>query len=170
MAQVEQRPEHRSQEPTSPIASYQQSQDPSSPIASYQQSFSLFDRDGDGCITGQELGDVMKSMGHHPTQSEVQDMINEHDADGNGTIEFPEFLAMMTRRTADLDSEMMQAFRVFDRDGNGYISATDLRALMENLGEELSEEEVQDMMREADGNGDGHIDYKEFVAMMSKNQ
>ena len=103
MAQVEQRPERLSQDPTSPTASY-------------QQSFSLFDRDGDGCITGQELGDVMKSMGQHPTQSEVQDMINEHDADGNGTIEFPEFMAMMTRRTADLDSEMMQAFRVFDRD------------------------------------------------------
>ena len=56
-------------------------------------------------------------------------MINESDADGNGTIDFPEFLTMMARTMKDTDSEeeIKEAFRVFDKDGNGYISAAGVR-------------------------------------------
>jgi calmodulin len=62
------------------------------------QAFSLFDKDGDGTITTKELGTVMRSLGQNPTEAELQDMINEVDADGNGTIDFPEFLSMMARK------------------------------------------------------------------------
>ena len=48
----------------------------------YKEAFSLFDRDGDGTITTEELGAVMRSLGQHPTESELQDMINEVDTDG----------------------------------------------------------------------------------------
>lgn len=63
-------------------------------------------------------------------------MINEVDADGNGTIDFPEFLTMMARKMRDTDSEeeIKEAFKVFDKDGNGYISAAELRHVMTNLG------------------------------------
>ena len=54
--------------------------------------------DGDGQITAKELGTVMRSMRQNPTEAELQDMINEVDADGSGTIDFPEFLTMMARR------------------------------------------------------------------------
>merc|ERR1719466_754259 len=68
-------------------------------------AFSLFDKDGDGTITTKELGTVMRSLGQNPTEAELQDMINEVDADGNGTIDFPEFLTMMARKMKDTDSE-----------------------------------------------------------------
>ncbi|TPX57011.1 hypothetical protein PhCBS80983_g04149 [Powellomyces hirtus] len=59
-------------------------------IAEFKEAFSLFDKDGDGTITTKELGTVMRSLGQNPTEAELQDMINEVDADGNGTIDFPE--------------------------------------------------------------------------------
>ena len=46
---------------------------------------------------------VMRSLGQNPTEAELQDMINEVDADGNGTIDFPEFLTMMARKMKDTD-------------------------------------------------------------------
>jgi len=74
-------------------------------IAEFKEAFSLFDRDGDGKITSKELGTVMRSLGQNPTEAELQDMINEVDTDGNGTIDFPEFLTMMARKMQDTDTE-----------------------------------------------------------------
>merc|ERR1719359_2225544 len=98
-------------------------------------------------------------------------MINEVDADGNGTIDFPEFLSLMARKMKDTDTEeeLIEAFKVFDRDGNGFISAAELRHVMTNLGEKLTDEEVDEMNREADVDGDGQINYEEFVKMMMTN-
>ncbi|KAL1783647.1 calmodulin [Sigmodon hispidus] len=128
-------------------------------IAEFKEAFSLFDKDGDRTITTKELGTVMRSLGQNPTEAELQDMINEVDADGNGTTDFPEFLTMMARKMKDTDSEeeIREAFHVFDKDGNGCISASELRHVMTNLGEKLTDEEVDEMIREADIDGDGQL-------------
>ena len=102
----------------------------------------------------------MRSLGQNPSESELQDMINEVDADNNGTIDFPEFLTMMARKMKDTDSEeeIREAFKVFDRDNNGFISAAELRHVMTSIGEKLTDDEVDEMIREADQDGDGRID------------
>jgi len=137
-------------------------------IAEFKEAFSLFDKDGDWNITTKELGTVMRSLGQNPTEAELQDMISEVDADGNGTIDFAEFLNLMARKMKDTDSEeeLKEAFRVFDKDQNGFISAAELRHVMTNLGEKLTDDEVDEMIREADVDGDGQINYQEFVKMM----
>lgn len=95
--------------------------------------------------------------------------MNEVDADGNGTIDFPEFLTMMARKMKDTDSgeEIREAFHEFDKNGNGSISVEELHHVMTNLGEKLTDEEVDEMIREADINGDGQANYEEFVQMMT---
>lgn len=105
---------------------------------------------------------MMRSLGQNPSESELQDMINEVDADNNGTIDFPEFLTMMARKMKDTDSEeeIREAFKVFDRDNNGFISAAELRHVMTSIGEKLTDDEVDEMIREADQDGDGRIDCK----------
>lgn len=72
-----------------------------------------------------------------------------------------EFLAMMSmaNQRGEDESHIRESFRVFDLDGNGFISKAELRQVMGNLGEKLTDEEVQDMIREADADGDGQINY-----------
>uniref|UniRef100_A0A8C9SVE8 Calmodulin 3a (phosphorylase kinase, delta) n=1 Tax=Scleropages formosus TaxID=113540 RepID=A0A8C9SVE8_SCLFO len=68
----------------------------------FKEAFSLFDKDGDGTITTKELGTVMRSLGQNPTEAELQDMINEVDADGRSRS-FPEVDEMI--READIDGD-----------------------------------------------------------------
>eukprot|EP01121_Diplochlamys_sp_Union-15-3_P010048 TRINITY_DN2777_c0_g1_i1.p1 TRINITY_DN2777_c0_g1~~TRINITY_DN2777_c0_g1_i1.p1 ORF type:complete len:150 (+),score=46.84 TRINITY_DN2777_c0_g1_i1:53-502(+) len=137
-------------------------------IAEFKEAFSLFDKDGDGAITTKELGTVMRSLGQNPTEADLEEMIKEVDQDKSGTIDFPEFLTMMAKqmKNEDTEEEIREAFKVFDKDGNGFISAAELRHVMTNLGEKLSEEEVDEMIKEADVDNDGQINYEEFVKMM----
>lgn len=137
-------------------------------IAEYKEAFSLFDKSGDGTITTKDLGTVIRALGKNPTEAELQDIINEVDPNGDGTVDFPSFLTIMARKMKDQDTEedIIEAFRVFDKDGNGTISAAELRHVMTNLGEKLTDEEVDEMIREADVNGDGIIDYKEFTKII----
>lgn len=79
---------------------------------------------------------------------------------------------MMARKMKDTDSEeeIREAFRVFDKDGNGFISAAELRHVMTNLGEKLTDEEVDEMIREADIDGDGQVNYEGQYITQEKNE
>ena len=137
-------------------------------ITEFKEAFEIFDKDKDGFITIKELGEIMKNLGQNPTDAELQDMIKEVDIDGNGNIDFKEFLGLMARKMRDTDSEeeLIEAFKVFDRDGNGLISSQELKHVMVSLGEKITDEEVDEMIKEADMDGDGFISYEEFVKMI----
>lgn len=81
---------------------------------------------------------------------------------GNGCVDFPEFLTLMAKKMNDGDAEeeMKEAFRLFDKDGNGFISGAELRHVMTCIGEKLTDGEVDDMLHEADVDGDGMINYE----------
>jgi len=74
---------------------------------------------------------------------------------------------MADQLTEEQIAEFKEAFSLFDKDGNGFISAAELRHVMTNLGEKLTDEEVDEMIREADIDGDGQVNYEEFVTMMT---
>ncbi|PKI44789.1 calmodulin-like protein 8 [Punica granatum] len=137
-------------------------------IKEFREVFYLLDKDGDGCITVEELATALRSLEQNPTEEELRNMIGEVDVDGNGTIEFGEFVDLMARKMKECEAEeeLKEAFKVFDKDQDGYISPHELRRVMLNLGEKLTYEEAEQMVREADLDGDGQIDYEEFVRMM----
>ncbi|RCV36347.1 hypothetical protein SEVIR_7G321500v4 [Setaria viridis] len=139
-------------------------------IEEFREAFSLFDKDGDGTITSKELGTVMRSLGQSPSEEELQEMVKEVDADGSGAIDFQEFLTLLARQMREAngadEEELREAFRVFDQDQNGFISRDELRHVLQNLGERLSDDELAEMLREADVDGDGQINYTEFAKVM----
>lgn len=81
---------------------------------------------------------------------------------GNGTIEFPEFLELIvhTMKSVDLTTEVREAFRLFDKNGDGYITVDELKGILANNGEKISDIELNDMIKDADIDGDGKINYE----------
>merc|ERR1740139_977030 len=101
----------------------------------------------------------MRALGFEPKREEIKKMIADVDKDGSGVIEFPEFMEMMTQKMAERDprEEMMKAFRLFDDDETSKISFHNLRRVTKELGENMTDEEIQEMIDEADRDGDGEI-------------
>nr|CAH7757552.1 unnamed protein product [Callosobruchus chinensis] len=97
-------------------------------LAELRETFEMFDKQGVGYITTEELGNVMRAMGQNPTEAELQDMIDEVDQDGNGVIDFEEFCSMMVTKykTNFSDEDIKQAFNVLDTDGKGFITPQEL--------------------------------------------
>ena len=85
----------------------------------------------------------------------------------DGTIDFNEFLSMMaSKMSGNLDEEWKTSFKVFDKNSNGYIERDELEQMMIRLGENLTEKEIDAMIKEADSDKDGRVNFKEFLAMM----
>ena len=81
------------------MAASQMAQLSNEEIEACRAAFANFDKDGSGEITPKKLGTVLRSLGQNPTKTELQDMIDEVDATGSGTFDFPEFLTMMVRQS-----------------------------------------------------------------------
>ncbi|KAK7277830.1 hypothetical protein RJT34_22848 [Clitoria ternatea] len=134
-------------------------------IGEFLEAFCLFDRDGDGCITMEELACAIRTLNrNNPRKEELQIMM-----DGSGTIEFGQFLNLMATKMkqSEVDEELKEAFRLFDKDQDGYISPTELLSVMTSIGVKVTEEELEQMIKVADLDGDGHVSYQEFVRIMS---
>ena len=135
-----------------------------------KEAFDLFDTDGSGTIDAKELKVAMRALGFEPKKEEIRKLIADVDTNGSGVIDFPEFLDMMTTKMAERDprEEMGKAFRLFDDDETGKISFKNLKRVAKELGENMTDEEIQEMIDEADRDGDGEISEEEFMRIMKK--
>ncbi|POI32688.1 hypothetical protein CIB84_003559 [Bambusicola thoracicus] len=118
----------------------------------------------DGCISTKELGKVMRMLGQNPTPEELQEMIDEVDEDGSGTVDFDEFLVMMVRCMKDdskgkTEEELSDLFRMFDKNADGYIDLEELKIMLQATGETITEDDIEELMKDGDKNNDGRIDY-----------
>ncbi|MGH0126880.1 UNVERIFIED_CONTAM: hypothetical protein FKN15_032807 [Acipenser sinensis] len=113
---------------------------------------------------------AMRALGFEPKKEEIKKMIVEIDKEGTGKIDFNDFLAVMTHKMVEKDSkeEILKAFRLFDDDETGKISFRNLKRVAKELGENLTDEELQEMIDEADRDGDGEVNEQEFLRIMKK--
>lgn len=138
--------------------------------ADIKEAFDLFDPDGTGKIATKELKVAMRALGFEPKKEELKKLIADVDPDGLGKLALEEFLNIMSVKMLEKDpkEEMLRAFRLFDDDETGKISFKNLKRVARELGENLTDEELQEMIDEADKDGDGEISQEEFMRIMRK--
>jgi calcium-dependent protein kinase len=101
------------------------------------------------------------------SEKDILDAMKVIDANGNGLIDYTEFIAACLHSYSYLqDTQLRAAFSFFDKDGNGTINRDELREVLESDDFALKEEEIQRIIAGVDINGDGEIDYLEFITMM----
>lgn len=135
-----------------------------------KEAFDLFDPDGTGKIATKELKIAMRALGFEPKKEELKKLVADIDPDCLGKLSFEEFLNIMSVKMLEKDpkEEILRAFRLFDDDETGKISFKNLKRVARELGENLTDEELQEMIDEADKDGDGEISQEEFMRIMRK--
>lgn len=131
-------------------------------------AFNHFDTDGSGSIDMSELGVAMKSLGFEPRKDDLKAMLGSMDDDENGTINFEEFLSMMTIKISESASkkECEKAFRLLDPKETGFLTLENFQDIVTSSGEPLTDEEVKLMFQDADIDGDGKLSFHNFQEYM----
>lgn len=135
-----------------------------------REAFSLFDTEQSGAIDARELKAALRALGFEVKKEDVRRMLADIGKDPSQPIDFNEFCEMMKGRMPDKNSrvEIDKVFALFDEDETGKISFRNLKRIAQELGESLTDEELQEMIEEADRDGDGLISPEEFYRVMRK--
>ena len=136
--------------------------------ANYMDAFNMFDTNHDGTITSQKIGELMRKLGKNPTQAQLAQIIENIAKTDSKQIGFDDFVELMEQKNKENDPEIeiINTFQIFDKDNNGLISNEEFFHIIRTFGETLTDEEIKEIITEADVDGDGYINYEEFVRMM----
>ncbi|XP_071806095.1 uncharacterized protein [Asterias amurensis] len=127
--------------------------------------------DSDGMIKADAVRNTMRALGFKLTKQQARAMVADMDLDRSGTIDFSEFLEFIIDRQGtarDAFAEIQQGFRMFDYEGTGRITLDNLKKACKEAGVKFTEQELRDMIEEADRNGDNEVDLQEFTNVMLK--
>ncbi|GAB0195272.1 caltractin-like [Grus japonensis] len=134
-----------------------------------REAFELFDRDGCGVVDVRALKITVRALGCELGKEEMKRIVSQFGKEGSGKLSFKSFLQVVTQKMAEpcVEKEILRAFKVFDCDGTGKISFENLKVVASEVGEDITDEELQEMIDEADVNGDGEVDKQEFLRMLT---
>jgi calmodulin len=144
-------------------------------ISEFKEAFNMIDRDGGGTIGIKEIRTLLNVLGSEPPEEEVQELINEVDTDGNGEIDFAEFVTLMARKKkgSDSEEELLQAFNYIvttTPNDAELITPEKIRKIFSNLGVELSDEDINEMLMEVDVDKDGIVEWEDFRQMYNQDR
>ncbi|CUT98993.1 calmodulin [Echinococcus multilocularis] len=142
-------------------------------VSDIKRSFNYFDENGDGFVSLEELTAAFGAIGLAHDRALIRNLFQEADENGDGSIDYKEFVSLMatsfqsqTQAVTHFSSQIdmyREAFNMFDVNKDGVIDTNDLKELMKNIGKQLNDRDILEMILEADENGDGVVDYNEFV-------
>ncbi|XDV53539.1 hypothetical protein PO909_022015 [Leuciscus waleckii] len=138
-------------------------------INEYKECFSLYDQKRIGKMKTQDLLTVMRSLGRCPTLPELDRHLLTHNIDKSGELDFSTFLSVMHAQIhrENPRDEILRAVRLMDTEKRGFITASELRVRLTGFGEQLTDQEVEELLSEAGVAFDGQIHYQDFAKMVT---
>ncbi|KAK8591956.1 hypothetical protein V6N13_062550 [Hibiscus sabdariffa] len=135
--------------------------------AELRRMFQMFDKNGDGKITNKELSESLENLGIFIPSTELIQMVEKIDVNGDGYVDIDEFGALYQTIMHERDEEedMMEAFNVFDQNRDGFITVEELRSVLSSLGLKQGRtiEDCKRMIQKVDVDGDGSLVSSEKV-------
>lgn len=143
-----------------------------SELSEFREIFNLVDKDQGGSISSMELAELMSTLGINASTEEISAMVAEIDTDGNGDVDFDEFVAVMSRKVnADYtNKDIKRAFRTFALgQPSGYVNLDSVKeALMHHGSVKLTEDQVEELLAQLEADSNGLFNYNEYVDMMMR--
>ena len=135
-----------------------------------KEAFDLFDSESSGAIDAKELKVAMRALGFEPKKEEIRKILSEVDKSGEGIIRYDDFLDIMTQKMLERDpiEEMKKAFVLICEEGHDKITLKSLQKVAKELGENMTDDELNEMIVRADTDKDGKVSFEEFYAIMTK--
>ena len=140
-------------------------------ICELHEAFNIFDVESDGSIAASQLMLLMKALKQKISEDELDNIFNEYNIDKNGQIYFNQFLKIMAKRLKNIqedeDEDLKISCSYLDRNKNGLISINEIRYMvLRSKKVDISESDIETIIREADTDGDGLISLEEFMTVM----
>ena len=134
----------------------------------FDHAFEAYDTNKDGTINTEELGGLFKSLGIPMTDKKLKKLARKADANGNGKIEKKEFLKFTQDPVMEVMRMWLDTFKKYDPDGSGQITLSELKKIMKENGRDVTDAQLGKFMKHSDKDGDGDVDYKEFLNSMQR--
>ncbi|EAX91537.1 EF hand family protein [Trichomonas vaginalis G3] len=138
------------------------------PVKEIHEVFKDMDQNGDGFIDPEDLKICMNTLGFEFNAAEIQHLVMELDPENTGKIDMQHFSEFIRSKMTERDhiEEIQMAFQMLDIDKKGKITFSDLKKVAKELGENITDQELHEMINEADTDNDGEISFEEFVALI----
>jgi len=133
----------------------------------YRDAFDLYDKKNDGTISHEDFSTLIRALGKTPTESQLKDLVAQADPQKSGRVKFPNVLQILEKKLDPITSEQLKAgFQVCDEEHTGFVSAAELREMLTTMGDTLSAEEADKLLKMVPKEGD-KIRIDGFAQMMT---